>query len=97
MKTLLQINVCCNVLSTGKIAEDIGKSAINNGWNSYISYARNCRQSESEIVKIGSKFDVLWHVLETRMFDNHGFASRRATKKLYILIFYKFIKLYMLY
>ena len=31
-KKLLQINVCNNALSTGKIASDIGELAIENGW-----------------------------------------------------------------
>lgn len=37
--TLLQINVCNNALSTGKIASDIGELAIENGWESYIAYS----------------------------------------------------------
>lgn len=81
MKTLLQINVVCNILSTGKIAEDIGKSAINDVWNSYIAYARGYKESESKTIKIGNKFNLLEHVLETRLFDNHALASRLSTKK----------------
>src|SRR5574344_2426875 len=78
---IVQINVVCNILSTGKIAEDIGKSAINDGWNSYISYARGYKESESKTIKIGNKFNLLEHVLETRLFDNHALASRLSTKK----------------
>ena len=81
MPKLLQINTVINSGSTGRIAEDIGKLAMQNGWESYIAFGRNPRPSASHVIQIGSRFDVLWHVLVTRLFDLHGLASRRATKK----------------
>ena len=36
MPTLLQINTTVNYGSTGRIAENIGLAAINQGWDSYI-------------------------------------------------------------
>ena len=81
MPKLLQINTVINSGSTGRIAEDIGKLAMQNGWESYIAFGRNQRPSASHVIQIGRKFDVLWHVLVTRLFDLHGLASRRATKK----------------
>ena len=82
MKTLLQINTIGNSGSTGRIVEEIGQFAIDNGWKSYIAFARNAKKSASELIKIGNKIDILWHVLQTRLFDKHGFASNRATKRL---------------
>lgn len=82
MPTLLQINSVVNSGSTGHIAEDIGRLAIANGWESYIAYGRKALPSESHLIRIGNKADVLWHVLVTRLLDLHGLASRRATKKL---------------
>ena len=81
MPTLLQINSVINTGSTGRIAEEIGQFIINNGWNSYIAYVRNENASKSQKIKIGNKFDIYWHVFITRVFDRHGLASRRATKK----------------
>ena len=81
MPTLLQINSVANTGSTGHIAEDIGRLAIANGWKSYIAYGRKALTSQSNLIRIGNKFDVLWHVFMTRFFDLHGLASRRATKK----------------
>jgi glycosyltransferase involved in cell wall biosynthesis len=81
MPTLLQINSIINTGSTGRIAEEIGQLAVNNGWNSYIAYARNENASKSRKIKIGSKLDIYWHVFITRAFDRHGLGSRRATKK----------------
>ena len=82
MPTLLQINTVINSGSTGHIAEELGKLAIANGWKSYIAYGRNPRPTASIPIKIGSRLDVLFHVLVTRLFDLHGLASRRATKRL---------------
>ena len=82
MPTLLQINSTANWGSTGKIAEQIGILAMKSGWESYIAYGRNNNPSKSKLVKIGSKLGVYWHVLESRLLDNHGLASRLATRKL---------------
>ena len=81
MKTLLQINSVVNSGSTGRIAEDIGRIAIAKGWKSYIAYARNERPSQSQLIKIGSDWDIKMHGVQTRLLDNHGFASNRATHK----------------
>lgn len=81
-KKLLQINSVINSGSTGRIAEDIGVKAMDNGWESYIAYGRNDGQSLSNKIKIGNKWDIRWHGVQTRLFDRHGFASKKATVKL---------------
>lgn len=84
MATLLQINVCNNVYSTGKIVSGIGETAIRSGWESYIAYGRSFSPSKNKPIKIGSKFDINCHAIENRIFDNAGLGlgSRRATQKL---------------
>ena len=82
MPKLLQITIEANKNSVGRIAEQIGETAIENGWASYITYARDSNPSTSEVIKIGSNFDLYWHGIETRVFDNHCFSSRSATKHL---------------
>ena len=82
MPTLFQINVTCNWGSTGRIAEEIGQVAIQQGWDSYIAYGRGKPVSKSHLIRIGNDWDMYEHGLETRIFDNHGLASRRATRKL---------------
>lgn len=79
---LFQINVVSNWGSTGRIAEEIGQTAIAAGWNSYIAYGRNLRSSQSHLIKIGTDWDMRWHGVQTRLFDRHGLASVGATKKL---------------
>ena len=49
MPTLLQINVVANWGSTGRIAEEIGQTAIAAGWRSVIAYGRGRPQSQSEL------------------------------------------------
>lgn len=79
---LLQINVTVNTGSTGRIAEEIGQRAIAAGYDSYIAYGRTARASKSKLIKIGSLWDMRWHGIMSLLFDAHGFASKRATKKL---------------
>lgn len=82
MPKLLQINVCSNWGSTGKIAEQIGLCAQAHGWESYVAYGRASNPSQNKLIKVGSKLDVYEHYAENRIFDNDGLASRWSTKKL---------------
>lgn len=82
MNTILQLNAVSNFGSTGRIVEGIGNVLIKNGWKSYIGYGRARNSSSSELIKIGSYYDVYLHVLQTRLFDMHGLGSSFATLKL---------------
>jgi len=82
MPKLLQINITANWGSTGKIAETIGKAAINVGWESYIAYGGSCGSSQSNVIKVGGKWNRYFHFAEQRIRDNEGLCSRGATKKL---------------
>lgn len=82
MPTLFQINVVANWGSTGRIAEEIGQMAIKCGWESYIAYGRGKPISQSKLIRIGNNLDMYWHALKSRLFDNHGLNSGKATEKL---------------
>lgn len=87
MKKLLQLDICRNTGSTGKISEDIGSVAIKHGWKSWKVYSRMYRDaqpSQSQLIETGTKRGFYLSVLETRLFDNHclGFANKVSTKKL---------------
>lgn len=82
MPKLVQINVVSNVLSTGKICEDIGKVAISNGWESFVAYGRNAKPSSSKEIKIGSMSDVYRHYIIHKLFDREGLGSEIPTKEL---------------
>ena len=79
---LLRINTTVNTGSTGRIAEDIGQLFLTKGHKSYIAYSRKGQSSTSQLIHIGSKLDMYLHGIHTRLFDRHGFASKKATKDL---------------
>lgn len=82
MPRLLQINSTANWGSTGKIAEQIGELVMSHGWDSYIAYGRYANNSQSQLIRIGSKVGQAWHLLISRLCDRHGLASKCATKRL---------------
>ena len=79
MPILFQINVVANWGSTGRIAEEIGQLAMANGWESYIAYGRGTPKSQSKLIRIGNDWDMYSHAIQTRLFDNHGLASKKTT------------------
>lgn len=83
---LLQINTVVNYGSTGRIAEQIGNLAIEKGFKSYIAYGRKNGESNSSLIKIGTKLDNYTHVAKTRLTDKHGLGSKSATKKFLSII-----------
>ena len=82
-KRLLQIDSCLNMLSTGRITESIGKLAIDRGWECYIIHgARFARPGSCmHAIQAVSKLGEYAHYAESLLFDNHGLASRCATKR----------------
>lgn len=81
MPKLLQINITANWGSTGKIAELIGKSAVDKGWDSIIVYGERANPSSSALIHVGSGVNRFLHYSEQLLFDNEGQASRFVTKR----------------
>ena len=79
---ILQINTTVNSGSTGRIAEDIGKTLISAGHESYIAFGCGNQNSVSKLIKIGGKLDFYVHGIISLFTDRHGFGSKRATKRL---------------
>lgn len=82
MPKILQINVTANWGSTGRIAEQINKSAFTAGWSCWIAYSRHKKESQSMLIKIGTKFDVVASVIEAHLLDRGGLSMRKATNGL---------------
>lgn len=80
MKRILQINSVVGNGSTGRIAEEIGNLAIACGWESWIAYGRGKPTSKSNLIRIGNDFDIIWHGMQSKLFDRHGLASKHATE-----------------
>lgn len=79
---ILQINSVINSGSTGRIAEDIGRVLIENGYESYIAFGRNDANSASYKMKIGNKMGIYFHGVITLLSDRHGSGSYFATRRL---------------
>ena len=79
---LLQINVVSNLLSTGKIAEDISNKAIEYGWEVYTIYGRWSKPGVTHEIRVAPMINTYLHYLENRLFDNEGLSSRLVTKRL---------------
>lgn len=80
---VLQINTSVNTGSTGRITEEIGQTLQNHGHESHIACKRMGQNgSSSPIITIGGTLDVYMHGLKTRIWDRHGFGSKKATRDL---------------
>ena len=76
----LFINVVAGYGSTGRIAADKCRELNAQGHTCVLAYGRMKTGCDGiQTVKIGSEFGVKCHALESRMLDNSGFGSRRAT------------------
>lgn len=88
MKVLL-INTVGSSGSTGKICVDLYNSLLERNYEACIAYGRGNLPENFSQYKIENSFGTYEHVFESRIFDNHGLASRSATKR-----FIKFIEEY---
>lgn len=83
MPKLLQIDTCCGIGSTGKIAEIIGSIGKSKGWDCYLAHsARFAGKTQMIPVDIGNKIEEYFHYVVSLLFDRHGLASFRATNRL---------------
>ncbi len=82
---ILFINSVCGIGSTGRIVCDLADEQEQNGWQVWIAYGRGlvseAEQKRDRAVRIGTDPDVRFHGLLTRLFDLHGFGSKRATEQ----------------
>lgn len=78
---LVEVNVTACSGSTGRIAEAIGRLAIDAGWDVWMAYGRSNGGTQLRSLPIGGRWNVMEHGVESRLLDNHGLASRRATRQ----------------
>ena len=82
MPSLLQINSTVGFGSTGKIVQDLQSHTRAHGWKSYAACGWNANQCGKDIYELKPKWEKFLHGASTRLFDNHGFGSPIATKRL---------------
>lgn len=80
----LFINSVCGIRSTGRICTDLAQQLEAEGNECKIAYGRVedvPEQFQRYAVRIGNDFDLKVHALQTRLFDTHGFGSKKATAR----------------
>lgn len=77
---VLQINSVCGIGSTGRIATDIHKLLTESKSESYIAYGKGEAVGCNNSIRIGNKLNIYMHGLRTRLFDDHGFGSKKSTQ-----------------
>ena len=83
MPTLLQIDSCLGIGSTGRITESIGTLAMARGWDCYIAHgARYVGNSKMHSIPVVSKWGEYRHALCSMLFDGHGLGSSLETRRL---------------
>ncbi len=80
---VLIVNSVCGVRSTGKLCAELAERLEKEGHEVKIAYGRDTVPEKYRrfAVRIGNDRSVKLHALKTRLFDEHGFGSKRATKR----------------
>lgn len=85
----LFINSVCGIGSTGRICTDLAQELEARGNEVKIAYGRDDyvpNQYRKYAVKIGTDIDRKMHALRTRLLDEHGFGSKRATENFLVWV-----------
>lgn len=80
---ILFVNSVCGIGSTGKICTDLATALQEQGHEAKIAYGRDPyvpEQFQKYGVRIGTGCDVKIHAIESRLLDNHGEGSKKATR-----------------
>lgn len=80
---VLMINSVCGIRSTGRICTDLADILSEQGHEVKIAYGRETvpQKYKNYAVRIGSEADVKLHALRSRIFDDTGFGSKKATER----------------
>ena len=76
---ILEINTEATMASPGRIACELGRVFEEKGHEVVIAYGRGESPKDLKSIKIGTDLDVKIHGIKTRIFDNVGFNSKKAT------------------
>jgi glycosyltransferase involved in cell wall biosynthesis len=79
---ILRITPTTNRGSISRTGEQLGKLVKAEGWVSYIAYSRPGNKSESNLIRVGNKVSLFFHLFLARAFDMSGFGSYFPTKRL---------------
>lgn len=77
----LQINTVVSYTSVGRIMRQNYDEKKAQGWDCLIAYGRGTGMEGYNTIKIGTALDCRLQGIWTRLFDRHGYGSKKATKK----------------
>ncbi len=79
---ILMINIVCGIGSTGRICTDLAAEYEKEGNEVKIAYGRGevAEQHRHWAVRIGDAWNCRMHAVRTRVLDEHGFGSKKATE-----------------
>lgn len=81
---VLMINSVCGIRSTGRICTDLAQQMEAEGHEVKIAYGRVedvPDHLKKYAIKIGTNLDLKLHAVRTRILDEHGFGSKKATRE----------------
>lgn len=79
---VFQINTVCGTGSTGRIAVDLADMLKRRGDSCLIAFSRGTAPGGVDAYRFGSRAEIYWHGLMTRLTDRHGMYSKNATRQL---------------
>ena len=77
----LQISTVVSYTSVGRIMRQNYDEKRAQGWDCLIAYGRGSDVEGYNTIKIGTELDCRMQGISTRLFDRHGYGSKKATKK----------------
>lgn len=77
----LQISTVMSFGSIGRIMRQNYDAKVAQGWECLIAYGRGDTVAGYNSIRIGNDWDIRMQGLETRLFDLHGYGSKKATKE----------------
>lgn len=77
----LQISTVVSYTSVGRIMRQNYDEKKAQGWDCLIAYGRGSDVEGYNTIKIGTNLDCRMQGISTRLFDRHGYGSKKATKK----------------
>lgn len=76
------INSVYGIGSTGKICSAMAHKLKNEGHDVKVVYGRGAKKDDIPFISMQDKVGFFRHIIATRLFDHHGFASQKATARL---------------
>ncbi len=78
-RKVLLVNTVCGTGSVGRLVVGLYHTLMSAGYECLVAYGRGEAPSDVRAYRIGTDTDVYIHGALSRLFDRHGFYSRRAT------------------